>query len=89
MCNSVATMYVDTSKTKRGSKIYTRNLLRIKWTPESRQKSTEFKLDIQLQQYPAKLTITHTCLLCLGLQKELRLILGFSDTHITLHRLTS
>ena len=51
MCNSVATMYIDTSKTKRGDKTYTRNLLRTSYRENGKVKhKTVLNLSICSQE---------------------------------------
>ncbi len=51
MCNSVATMYIDTSKTKRGNKTYTRNLLRTSYREDGKVKhKTVLNLSICSQE---------------------------------------
>ena len=51
MCDSVATMYIDTSKTKRGNKTYTRNLLRTSYREDGKVKhKTVLNLSISSQE---------------------------------------
>ena len=51
MCNNVATMYIDTSKTKRGDKTYTRNLLRTSYRENGKVKhKTVLNLSICSQE---------------------------------------
>jgi len=82
MCNSVATMYVDTSKTKRGNKTYTRNLLRTSYREGGKVKhKTVLNLSICSQEEIAaiKLALKHKGnLTTLASVKDVKTILGKS-----------
>ena len=82
MCNSVATMYVDTSKTKRGNKTYARNLLRTSYREDGKVKhKTVLNLSICSQEEIAaiKLALKHKGnLTTLASLKDVKTILGKS-----------
>ena len=82
MCNSVATMYVDTSKTKRGNKIYTRNLLRTSYRENGKVKhKTLLNLSICSNEEIAaiKLALKHKGnLTALSSIKDVKTVLGKS-----------
>ncbi len=64
VCDSVATMYVDTSKTKRGNKTYTRNLLRTSYRENGKVKhKTVLNLSVCTQEEidAIKLALKHKC----------------------------
>lgn len=82
MWYSVATMYVDTSKIKRGSKVYTRNLLRTSYREKGKVKhKTLLNLSICTQEEIAaiKLALKHKGdLAALASIKDIETILGKS-----------
>lgn len=81
-CNSVATMYIDTAKTKRGDKIYTRNLLRTSYREKGKVKhKTLLNLSICSKEEIAaiKLALKHKGnLTTLSAIKDVKTILGKS-----------
>ncbi len=82
MCNSVATMYIDTAKIKRGNKTYTRNLLRTSFREDGKVKhKTILNLSICSQEEIAaiKLALKHKGnLTALSSIEDVKTILGKS-----------